>query len=41
MFKDHRVRQGLSEWRRLPEGYVELSAGTPVQAGDVQQLHPE
>lgn len=41
MFKDHRVRMGLNEWRRIPPGYVELDRHDVIQALDVQQLHSE
>lgn len=41
MKEQHRLRNGLNEWNRVPEGYKELCALEPVQAGDVQKIHDE
>lgn len=41
MIEAHRIRNGLNEWNRLPEGYAELSPLEPVQAGDVQKINDE
>jgi len=41
MKEARRIRNGLNEWNRPPEGYVELPHTEPVQAGDVQKISDE
>lgn len=41
MIEPYRIRNGLQEWNRPPDGYVPLPIYEPVQAGDVQKIHDE
>ncbi len=41
MKDSHRIKNGMNEWGRLPDGYTELPESEPVQAGDVQKIHDE
>jgi hypothetical protein len=41
MREAHRVKNGLQQWNKLPEGYVNLKDGDLIQPGDVIRIHPE
>lgn len=37
----HRIKNGLNEWNRLPEGYVQLTNQDRIQPLDVLKMHDE
>lgn len=41
MHEDHRIRNGLNEWNKLPAGYHKLDTWDRIEPGDVQQLNPQ
>lgn len=41
MRESHRIRRGLNEWNRLPNGYVQLTDQDHIQPLDVLKMHDE
>lgn len=39
MHQDHRLLNGLNEWNRVPNGYVQLDHWDRIEGLDVQQIN--
>lgn len=41
MKEPHRIKNGMSEWNRVPNGYIQLGPFAKVQQGDVGRISDE
>lgn len=41
MIEDHRIKNGLNYWNKVPKGCRQLKPGESVQSGDVMKLNDE